>query len=597
MGVHVKRPSYALSVPVTVAGLAAVLALTGVGFVPVQAAAAAPVDCPKPLPTIEAVDGMAATGFTVEKGTVPEPFSVEVVGRIDEGIAPGVDLIMAKVSSPAITRAGGIWAGMSGSPVYAPDGRLIGAVAYGLTSNTFYAGITPAESMFPLLTTAPAAKAAASRAGASRVAVPAAAARRLVARGVSPQAAQGAFGRLDLPVSLSGAGDEFQRKLTDKFLRATPDVRVVTGGSRASTRSASTSAIRAGGNFVAALSYGATTAAAVGTTTFVCKGRAVAFGHPFLYAGQKTYSAHDASALFVQTNRPGLPPFKVANVGGVVGTVDREARAGISAELGAVPRTALVTTTLGRVGGRAVTDTSRVPTEEFTSAVAALQVWRATKAALDGKAPGSATVSMKVTGVRASGKPFTFTLADRYADVVNLASELGYRIAPAITALQTQELEVVRITSVDVKATVEPTVREYRVTSVKAKKGTRYVPLNEADVSPGGTVKVRVALASYRNRLGNRTVDLALKVPRSLPGDGASLVVEAGSRWTESEYDVPSFEALLKKMQTTGHGTTIRLGLFADDGTGQASGRKLLASTKASLPAPVRLYEPDPFGG
>jgi hypothetical protein len=37
---------------------------------------------------------------------------------------------------------------MSGSPVYAADGRLIGAVAYGLAGASTIAGITPAADMY-----------------------------------------------------------------------------------------------------------------------------------------------------------------------------------------------------------------------------------------------------------------------------------------------------------------------------------------------------------------------------------------------------------------------------------------------------------------
>ena len=58
-----------------------------------------------------------------------------MLGRITDGIAPGVDMILADVSSPALTRAGGVWAGMSGSPVYTADGRLIGSVSYGLAAS------------------------------------------------------------------------------------------------------------------------------------------------------------------------------------------------------------------------------------------------------------------------------------------------------------------------------------------------------------------------------------------------------------------------------------------------------------------------------
>ena len=588
-----KRPSYPLTVTTTVAGLAAVLALAGVGFVPVQAAVTAPVDCPRPFPTAEAVDGVQGTGFTVERGTAREPFSAEVVGRIDDGIAPGVDMIMARVSSPAITRAGGIWAGMSGSPIYAPDGRLIGALAYGLAANTQYAGITPAESMFPLLTTASRTRAAGSRTGASRVAVPPAAARQLAARGVSVRAGDGGFTRLELPVSLSGGGEAIERRITDRFLGAIPDVRVVTGGNRAPATAASPSTIQAGGNFVAALSYGAVTAAAVGTTTFVCDGRAVAFGHPFLYEGPKTYSAHSASALFVQPNTDGYP-FKVANIGGVVGTVDRDLTAGIAARLGAGPRTTLVTSTLSRVGGRAATDTTRVPAGEFTPSIVGLHILRAVQTALGGESKGSATMSVKITGVRANGRPFTFTLSDRYTHSNRLGLALAEQTYFQLEALGTkQEFESVRITSVDVKGTVEPTIRQYRVATVTVKKGSRYVSPDQATWTPGSTVRFRVAMASYKNLLGRRTVDLALKVPRSLPRTGVSLVVEAGSEGFKPGYlTATSFDGLLRELQISGHGSSIRVGLHRLDDRGEVvPGRAPLASAKASTPASIRFYQ------
>lgn len=95
---------------------------------------------------------MPATGLTVEKGTVPDPFTATVLGVVENGIAPDLDLIIVDTDSPAIQRAGGIWAGMSGSPVYAQDGRLIGAVAYGLSAGPSpIAGVTPAEDMYAVL--------------------------------------------------------------------------------------------------------------------------------------------------------------------------------------------------------------------------------------------------------------------------------------------------------------------------------------------------------------------------------------------------------------------------------------------------------------
>jgi SpoIVB peptidase S55 len=89
-----------------------------------------PDPCPPAFPVAELTPGMVGSGLTVERGTVADPFTATVLGVVDEAIAPGVDLIVVEVDSPAIQRAGGVWLGMSGSPVYAEDGRLIGAVAY-----------------------------------------------------------------------------------------------------------------------------------------------------------------------------------------------------------------------------------------------------------------------------------------------------------------------------------------------------------------------------------------------------------------------------------------------------------------------------------
>ena len=97
-----------------------------------QAAPAA--DCKAPYPVASLAGGQPVTGKTVSSGVTPAPFTGEVIGVLDDGIAPGLDMVIVDLDSPAISAAGGIWQGMSGSPVYAGDGRLIGAVAYGLAS-------------------------------------------------------------------------------------------------------------------------------------------------------------------------------------------------------------------------------------------------------------------------------------------------------------------------------------------------------------------------------------------------------------------------------------------------------------------------------
>jgi len=78
-------------------------------------------------PLAEIQKGMHGYGLTVFEGTKLEKFDVEILGVL-HNIGPGQDLILAKINSPQVQRAGVI-AGMSGSPVFI-DGKVIGALAY-----------------------------------------------------------------------------------------------------------------------------------------------------------------------------------------------------------------------------------------------------------------------------------------------------------------------------------------------------------------------------------------------------------------------------------------------------------------------------------
>ena len=106
--------------------------------------AAATGDCTAPYPISDVTAGQAVHGLTVTQGTTPSPFTGDGLGVLKDGIIPGIDLVMVRLDSTEIQRVGGIWQGMSGSPVYAADGRLIGAVAYGFAAGPSpVAGVTP----------------------------------------------------------------------------------------------------------------------------------------------------------------------------------------------------------------------------------------------------------------------------------------------------------------------------------------------------------------------------------------------------------------------------------------------------------------------
>src|SRR3954471_18657147 len=163
--------------------------------------------------TREVVRGQV-TGLTGSKGTQPDGFTGQVIGVLKDGIMPGLDMIMVRLSSPEIDRVG-IWAGMSGSPVYAADGRLIGAVSYGLAFGPSpVAGVTPAADIQQLLDDQPATALKPAR----RVDIPQRMEDRIVAQGdVSAAEADGGLSQLRLPFAIGGVGPRRFDQVVDRL--------------------------------------------------------------------------------------------------------------------------------------------------------------------------------------------------------------------------------------------------------------------------------------------------------------------------------------------------------------------------------------------
>jgi hypothetical protein len=533
--------------------------------VPAISASAAPTDCPTAFPTAEAVDGVTGTGYTVERGTTADPFTATVLGRITDGIAPGVDMIMANLESPALTRAGGVWAGMSGSPVYAADGRLIGSVSYGLASSSPIAGITPAADMQKLLTTT-----GGTTPQIAKIKVSAALAKKIAKTGVVTAAqADDGFKQLPVPVSVSGTAKKSAKFLND--LTSTAGVRVHTGGSRITATASSPSEITAGSNFAAALSYGDVSIAGVGTTTFVCNGQAIAFGHPLINAGNVEYTAHPATAVYVQPD-PVYGPFKVSNPGGPVGVVDRDRTTGIRAELGAQPTGAFaVTTSLTPNGGTAVTGSTTGIYQPWAADIAALHLQSNIVKALGSEGAGSAALKFVISGTKSDGTPFTLTRSDHYSDTSDLSYAAADDLYGLVSSLSEQSFDDLKITSVNVTGSVSDSFTQYRVTSVKLKSGTAWVKLPALKtVSAGKTIQLQITLTKYRSTK-TTVVLMAVRAPAGSQGASGDLYITDGpsADGGDSSSDPTTLAELLAQLskQPTNDSVAGSLSLSTDTGT------------------------------
>ena len=72
--------------------------------------------------------GMKGIARTVFAGSEPQEFSLEILGVLPGFTGPRQSTIIARLSGANVDRTG-VFAGMSGSPVFIDD-RLVGAIAY-----------------------------------------------------------------------------------------------------------------------------------------------------------------------------------------------------------------------------------------------------------------------------------------------------------------------------------------------------------------------------------------------------------------------------------------------------------------------------------
>ncbi len=513
-------------------GTVAVLvgALTG-GLTPYASAAPAPTppgECPAVAPTASVRAGTTGTGWTVVTGRTPQPFGVDVLGVLADGIAPGRDLVMVKVfdlpGQHVVDQGGGIWAGMSGSPVYV-DGRLVGAVSYGFTlAPSPLGGMTPAADMLsdlssddapdPLRAKVPlSTKARAALAAEARVAAP-----------------RGSLAPVPTPLGVSGLrADRLERLQRDVEGAGLPlSVHAAGRATAPAAAAAPTARPVAGGNFVGAVAYGDVTFAGTGTTTYVCGDRALAFGHPLTGAGATTFGANDADSLAIVEDTT-IGSFKMANVGPLFGTLDQDRTVGVRADLTAAPATTPVTTHVRNLDlGRERTGASQVTDQSYLAEVAAYGSLANLDRVFDEAGDGRASTHWTIRGTRAGGRAFTLERSNRWASRGDLTEAPALEVAYAVDSLVNNDFEPVTISAVDLDADVTTSFDQLHVVKVGvAVNGGSYTSPKTLRVKAGARLKVRVTLKRYRSASTITTV-ANLRVPRGASGESGVLSALGG---------------------------------------------------------------------
>src|SRR3984893_4229164 len=298
--------------------------------------------------------GMKGTARTVFSGTETQEFGVEILGVIPGYPGPRQSAIIARLSGANVEKTG-VFAGMSGSPVYI-DGKIIGAIVFSFPfAKEPIAGITPIKQMIDLFNKGsendsqkpkePRAVSFAQLAASDwKPTLPKAAvsSMSLLAPVSAGSALLPLLGQqmtpLATPLVFSGISQEslamFAPQLVASGLLPVSGV----GGSSDITPLAPSdeNTFLPGSCISVQLVRGDYSLAAAGTVTLRDGDRIYAFGHPFLSLGSSDMPMTETSVVTVIPNLSNS--FKLSVPGRMVGSISQDRASGVFGMLGKAPK-------------------------------------------------------------------------------------------------------------------------------------------------------------------------------------------------------------------------------------------------------------------
>ena len=332
-----------------------------------------------PLEDIRA--GMKGTARTVFSGSDTQEFNVEILGVLPGFPGPRQSAIIGKLSGSNVEKTG-VFAGMSGSPVYI-DGKIVGAIAFSFPfSKEPIAGITPIKQMIDIFNQGaqndkgkpkePRPVSFAQLAGTDwkpNLPKPAVSSVSLLAPVSAGSPLLPLIGQQMTPIAtplvFSGISQEslsmFAPQLVANGLLPVSGV----GGSAAITPMAEVNGntFPPGSSISVQLVRGDYSLAAAGTVTMRDGDRIYAFGHPFLSLGASDMPMSESSVVTVIANMNNS--FKLAVPGQMVGSIAQDRASGIYGLLKRAPKMIPVKVNLHTSRDRTETYSYEVVSDSF----------------------------------------------------------------------------------------------------------------------------------------------------------------------------------------------------------------------------------------
>src|SRR5689334_5785417 len=462
--------------------------------------------------------GMKGVARTVFSGSDTQEFGVEILGVLPGFPGPRQSAIIAKLSGPLVDRTG-VFAGMSGSPVYI-DGKIVGAIAFSFPfAKEPIAGITPIKQMIDLFNKGTQnespkpkeprpvsfAQLAATDwkpelpkpaiAGASLVAPVSARSPLLPLLGqqMTPNATPLVFGGITQE-SLS----MFAPQLMANGLLPVSGV----GGAAAITPLAEFNAntFPPGSSITVQLVRGDYSLAAAGTVTMRDGDRIYAFGHPFLSLGASDMPMSESSVVTVIPNANNS--FKLAVPGRMVGSISQDRASGIYGLLGQTPKMIPVKVNLHTSRDRKETYSYEIANDSFLTPLL-LNITVFNTITSSERALGDSTISLKGE-IKVKGQE-TVEI-DRRFSANNSAIMAAGSVAAPVSSLLTSGLDDVQLDGITLE--ISSSDSKYAGTLER-------ITLDRTEVRRGEKVEVQ---AYVRTESGKQFVQ---RIPLQIPDDAA----------------------------------------------------------------------------
>ena len=478
--------------------------------------------------------GMRGTGRTVITGRRIETFEVEVLGilannKVNDNLLINGKSILVKVSGDVISRAGGIAAGMSGSPVYI-DGKLAGGISSGWVMTDHTVGlVTPIEEMLEIWDYPQRASADNIKPVEWILSEPVELAGKTVNKirqipwymtdELQIEDDEALFRMAAAEVHVTGLGAPAARHLGDKLgrrnIKMVYESAVDSDGFQPIEEFEVAADVYEPGSAVGVqLARGDINMTTLGTLTHRDGHRILALAHPFLKKGNVSFLM--TGAYIYHSFSSVQMPFKIGAPTEMIGIITQDREKGLSGEIGRFPQMVPIQID--------VTDKDLNLTQSINyqvvrdpsvfGMVLESTLLQALEGVIDREGAGTALMGISVDCSNADGEQYSFRRENLFYSRSDIVQSLITEVGNLMGMIVESEIEEVMPTRLVIKLEIE---KRRRTVSIEK------VDIKNVAISGGGTLNAEITLKPFRQKSFIRKVNIP--IPQDIGQDNLTLSV------------------------------------------------------------------------